>query len=305
MPTRAETIGAVAPLIVRYLAVRVEALRKKAIGVLNVNSFLVRSVRSALPMESQSDLASFAFYPNLAHGLATAFGRLVDEKMLPSAFGTFKLNKPFRAANAMSASHFDDIDHVVHRRDGEFLLSLKAGAWTIQHTQSMGMYENFKRLGDLGLRRDGVVVGVYYGHAGSLTNKYDNVRGVNARHQASMTPLPYVRVYAGREFWAWLNNDEPETEEWVLEGIAKGSDDFGRQFPELKAWLSEGPVRLRDALRELYGLPDDDGLDFMQLLNAVNSPLPSSRVSGALTTASSGEVATPEAVADEDDLSEC
>ncbi|EHU99879.1 type II restriction endonuclease [Escherichia coli DEC4D] len=30
-----------------------------------------------------------------------------------------------------------------------------------------------------------------------------------------------VHVYAGKEFWSWLNNGEAETQHWVLEGIER------------------------------------------------------------------------------------
>jgi hypothetical protein len=66
-------------------------------------------------------------------------------------------------------------------------------------------------------------VGVFYGTKETLTDKYDILRGINrgARHDVKDV-TQHVHVYAGREFWAWLNNGETKTQEWVLEGILQG-----------------------------------------------------------------------------------
>jgi hypothetical protein len=70
---------------------------------------------------------------------------------------------------------------------------------------------------------DEIAVGVFYGTKETLTDKYDILRGINRGANHDVTDLiEHVHVYAGREFWTWLNDGEQETQEWVLEGILQG-----------------------------------------------------------------------------------
>ncbi len=277
MRTRQQIIEAASPLVGRFLTIRVKAIQRSITGVLNINPFLVRALEAVRPMRSQMDLAVFMWDWHIALGYATAFAKAIDEKILPAAFLTEACDKYYRAEREMLEPCFDDIDHVVGRRDGTFLLSLKASAWSIQHGQAMGMYGNFRRLGEIGRQESGIVVGVYYGHAALLTNKYDIVRGINRRYADQLEPLDYVQVHSGKEFWSWLNDDEQLTQEWMLEAIAVGADEYKRRNPEVAEWLTDGGRRLRDALRTAYGLPENDSLDFFLLLHAINDGPPVAR----------------------------
>lgn len=31
-----------------------------------------------------------------------------------------------------------------------------------------------------------------------------------------------VKVLAGKDFWAWINGDEPLTQHWILDGVLEG-----------------------------------------------------------------------------------
>ena len=208
---------------------------------------------------------------HLANGHATGFGKMIDEKILPRVFGTKRLDSSCRDEAPYNREIFDDIDHVVARRDGEYLLSLKAGAWTIQLGQAMGLYRHFLALGKEGLQSKGIVVGVFYGHRGLLTDKYRIVKGENVRHQTEMEQLPYVEVKAGEKFWTWLNDDAASTQDSLLEGIAKGADDFLASSPDASVVVGACAQRLVEELRAKYGLPDDGAIDWALLLHAVNN----------------------------------
>ncbi len=228
-----------------FLGRRIRKLRTEISGVLNINPFLMRALRDFHQIKDQTSLSEFMLTWHLANGHATGFGKMIDEKILPRVFGTKRLDSSCRDEAPYNREIFDDIDHVVARRDGEYLLSLKAGAWTIQLGQAMGLYRHFLALGKEGLQSKGIVVGVFYGHRGLLTDKYRIVKGENVRHQTEMEQLPYVEVKAGEKFWTWLNDDAASTQDSLLEGIAKGADDFLASSPDASVVVGVRPAPRR------------------------------------------------------------
>ena len=182
------------------------------------------------------ELAAFMLAGHLVEGHATGFGKLIDEKVL-DVFGTIKLDTRFRRENPeFLSSEFDNIDHLVPRAGGPHdLLSLKAGRWSIQLGQAVQLNRSFQVLVD---RREAgeiqfgrLIVGVFYGTAASLTDKYRIIRGepgAGARHDVRDL-TNHVSVLAGRTFWAWLNGGEEQTQDWMLDAIIQGFEDEFRQ----------------------------------------------------------------------------
>jgi hypothetical protein len=190
-----------------------------------VNPFLW-PVIAAMHGYTFQELIEFQIAGHLVEGHATGFGKLVDEKILDDVFDTSKLTKKARSATATySLPAFDNVDHI-HGRD---LLSVKAGRWSIQLGQAVQLNRSAQQL--LRLREEGrvsfdrIVIGVFYGTAEKLTDKYDVIRGLGGKSAAGHDVedvSSYVDVVAGRDFWAYLNDGEVATQEWVLEGLLTG-----------------------------------------------------------------------------------
>jgi hypothetical protein len=271
MKTREQIVSGVASEISEFIKRRATKVSAEIGSFLNLNPFLLAAISEMHEIKDQDSLAEFLLAAHLATGHATSFGKLIDERVLPVVFGTAKLDAAYRRSNDLTDAVFDDIDHIVVRADGkEYLLSLKAGSWTIQHGQAMQLYANFKELIERGAAKDGIVVGVFYGNETLLTNKYDIVQGINRRHQATMTRLTQVSVKAGKEFWSWLNDDETATQDWVMEGIRQGSEQYLKGDNHLAQVFKDAPEKLKAELREKYNLPADGSLDWFYLLHAVN-----------------------------------
>ena len=199
---------------------------------MSVNPFLLPLIFGIHQFQNFDELAEFLVAAHLSTGYATGFGKLIDEKILPQVFGTTKLDKATRRSHPLSMSVFDEIDHIIAPAQGKpaKLLSLKAGRWTIQLTMAVQLNKAFKELLELRDSKklgkftfDEIAVGVFYGTKETLTDKYDILRGINRGANHDVTDhTKHVHVYAGREFWAWLNGGEQQTQEWVLEGILLG-----------------------------------------------------------------------------------
>lgn len=202
---------------------RKRKLEKQLTDSMSVNPFLMPFLFDYHDLKSFDELADLIIASHLMIGHSTGFGKLMDEKILPNVFGTTKLDKKFRhITQPYSKSHFDEIDHLVKRPDDKIeLLSLKASRWTIQLTMAVQLNVAFNKiLTEHPALCESIVVGVIFGKKEELTDKYDILRGINRGAVHDVIDLTHcVRVYAGKEFWAWINGDNPETHSWVMEGM--------------------------------------------------------------------------------------
>lgn len=264
-------INNVAALVSDFIKRRLEKIQKDISSFLNVNPFLLSALRDFHSFKRIQDLADFLFIAHMSQGHATGFGKLVDEKILPQVFGTVKLTEKERKSRKLTAAAYNEIDHIVNPNSSTewSLLSLKAGAWTIQDTAAHNLYNAFKQIGDFQVFGKEIVVGVFYGNKNSLTNKYDILKGINPRQQNQFVELNHVRVLAGKDFWTWLNGDEEETQLWVLEGTRQGSEIAFKKNNNSN--VQNAPQKLAIELSEKYGLLLDKEIDWSRLLIAVNN----------------------------------
>lgn len=271
---KARVVEGVAVLVDAFLERRLKKLTGNISAFLNINPFLVSSLRDFHSFKKLTDLADFMFIGHMSSGHATGFGKLVDEKILPDVFGTVKLTSRIRKEKLMTAAAFNEIDHIVNpdSPDEWSLLSLKAGPWTIQDASAHSLYEAFKGIGDFQRFGKEIVVGVFYGNTGSLTNKYGILRGINPRQQDQFVVLNHVRVLAGRDFWSWLNGDIEETQEWVLEGTRLGASMLLSQNAENRDIIKNAPKRLAEEIGKKYNISTTEDIDWVRLLMAINDP---------------------------------
>lgn len=240
-------VQGVSAQIVWWMGERYKKLSELRHETMSVNPFLVPLIFGIHDFKNFDELAEFLVAAHLSTGYATGFGKLIDEKILPQVFGTVKLDKATRRTPPLQMSMFDEIDHLIPPSIGGKckLLSLKAGRWTIQLTMAVQLNKSFQeliasnsqnKLGNASF--DEIAVGVFYGTADTLTDKYDILRGINRGANHDVADLTNdVHVYAGREFWAWLNDGEDDTQDWVLQGILEGSSAAEKQLGSLTGLL--------------------------------------------------------------------
>lgn len=81
---------------------------------INVNFSLLPLVMAYHGLGSVGELGEILLGSPLVGGHFTGFGKLIDEKLLPHAFGTQKFDATYRAATpSYSQAAFNDIDHAV------------------------------------------------------------------------------------------------------------------------------------------------------------------------------------------------
>lgn len=223
---KSDVVAEVKKLMTWWIDQRQNKLVGELTDTMSVNPFLLPFLVEYHSLSSLSELFNLVIASHLITGHNTGFGKLIDEKILPEVFGTTKLTKEFRRENKpFSDSCFDEIDHIVKKSSGKIeLLSLKAGRWTIQLTMAVQLNYAFKEI----ITKypelfESIDVGVFYGTADKLTDKYDILRGINRGAIHDVADLrDRVYVHVGADFWSWINNGEAQTQDWVLAGILEG-----------------------------------------------------------------------------------
>ncbi|MTD97480.1 restriction endonuclease [Corynebacterium aurimucosum] len=242
---------------------------------INVNPFLLPMVMAYHGLDSVEDLGELLLGSHLVGGHFTGFGKMIDEKLLPHVFGTQKFDAKYRNSTPpYSHSAFNDIDHSVYRDGYTDLLSLKASPWTINLGGAKDLNASFAQINEYYMEPNPgvygeVAVGVLYGQEQDLTDKYTILRGAdpvkNAKHHLRNVSKA-VHVYAGREFWSWLNFGEHDTQDWVLEGLIRAAEkvtDKDRQQAHIHKLIRES--------KAFEGLALSDGSpDWQAVLRRVN-----------------------------------
>lgn len=223
---RNEIVDKIAYLTRWWLGERKNKLREHMSDTMTVNPFLLPILFDLHAVDNFEELSELIINSHLMTGHHTGFGKLIDEKILPSVFHTIKLDADYRRKNPpFNDTCFDEIDHIVLRNSGKpDLLSLKAGKWTIQLSSAVQLNSAFGNIiKNHNNEFKDIVVGVFYGKSEALTDKYNILRGITSGKKHDVRDLKErVFVYSGREFWKWLNYDIDETQDWVLAGIMKG-----------------------------------------------------------------------------------
>lgn len=270
--TRDEVVGRVKDVIAWWIATRSNKIRAKRHDSMELNPFPAPLLSALHGLETPIDIAEFVLGGHFYIGHGTGFGKMIDEKLLPKVFGTQKLDKTSRRRLGMEDPCFDNIDHVVARPEGSYLLSLKAGKWTIQKGQAVELNRSCFDL--IERRRAGthafhkIIVATFYGSERTLTDKYRIVRGIATGAATSTVDVSAdVEVMAGRKFWHWIGG-HPDAQEWVLVGILEAVAEH--QAQALVARQATGEVEAAIAAR--FGSVDNlsSPEQWLQFLRSVN-----------------------------------
>lgn len=116
---------------------------------------------------------------------------------------------------------------------------------------------------------DNIVVGVFYGNDKGLTDKYRILRGINTGANHDVIDIrEKVHVYAGKNFWAWLNNGQEDTQHWVLQGIEEAV-----KSANIKENNKELIEEFKNHVAKKYNeqvLKEDGSADWHKLLRMIN-----------------------------------
>jgi hypothetical protein len=272
LKTEREVVDGVKRCVIWWVGKRRQKLEDQLSDTMSINPFLMPFLFNYHNISNLEGLADLIIASHLMTGHNTGFGKLIDEKILPRVFDAEKLDAQFRRTTPLfSHSCFDEIDHRVVRSDGTTeLLSLKAGKWTIQLTMAVQLNVAFNEiLTSYATSCDSIVVGVFYGKKGDLTDKYEILRGINRGANHDVVDLTNdVSVYSGKSFWSWLNDGEDLTQEWVMAGIIEALEEADIKNTAQKL-LND--FRKNVVTKHQNNITDNNGnLDWKKFLKSIN-----------------------------------
>lgn len=254
-----------------WIRQRKSKLEKELTETMSVNPFLLPFLFEYHSLKNFDELIHLMVASHLMTGHNTGFGKLIDEKILPSVFKTIKLDRKFRQANPpFENSSFNEIDHMIVRPDGsKELISLKAGKWTIQLTMAVKLNESFNEIKRYyGASIKHIIVGVFYGTDEDLTDKYDILRGINrgAKHHV-VEITDFVSVYTGKKFWEWLGGGAVGVQDAILLGFIEAIREL-----DVKSGNEKLLLDFRKKISSRYdNSAENKGVqDWIKLLNSIN-----------------------------------
>lgn len=270
---KAQIVEGVKTQVTWWIKQRTDKILASEHETMEINPFLAPLICALHGIDNVHELAEFVIGGHFYIGHGTGFGKLIDEKILPNAFGTLKLSARNRLDGGFAHHAFDNIDQIVTRPDGKYLLSQKAGKWTIQLGQAIELNRSFKTLIDM--RADGVIdfkkiiVGTFYGSAANLTDKYRILRGITTGAAHDVVDITSdVEVLAGKEFWAWLGGDV-DTQAWIMEGITEAIKEAKQAAEKSEKATEEIEQAFANRFSSIKDI--DSGENWIDLLNTINS----------------------------------
>ncbi len=153
----------------------------------NLNPFLMLALAPAYNIFSPYEAAEYLQASKLHHGDATAFGKFIEDKILPP----FGVSHPQEKKERPAVYSPIDVETTVEGT--RYLFSLKSGPWTMNQSHANEMIGCFPKIHEE--TGDQLVIGIVYGTRDRLNNKPALVERSTG---------PYTHTLVGHEFWEFM-----------------------------------------------------------------------------------------------------
>jgi len=217
----------------------------------NINPFLMLALAPAYNIFSPFEAGEYVQNAKLHHGDATAFGKFIEDKILPP----FGVTTP--SEKARSKSLYSPIDIEITVEGKRYLMSLKSGPWTINQSGANEMASSFPEIH----KRSGadLIIGIVYGTRSRLNNKPKLVEDATGT---------YVHTLVGSEFWEFVTGVKDAHKE-IFRAIRSAQARFaerhgGKTFFEQ---MIEARLKLASSFREEFDLEGEEVEMWEQIFN--------------------------------------
>jgi hypothetical protein len=211
-------------------------------GDININPFLMLALAPAYNIFSPFEAAEYIQNSKLHHGDSTAFGKFIEDKILPP----FGVSQP--PEKATNPDLYSPIDAEVTIEGSRYLLSLKSGPWTMNQSHANEMSTAFPKIhtetgADL-------VIGIFYGTRARLNNK---------PHLVEANAPGFTHTLVGHEFWEFVTGVRNAHKE-IFRAIRAAQGRFaerhgGKTYFEQ---LIEARLALAASFREVFELEGEE-----------------------------------------------
>ncbi len=230
------------------------ALEFDDISKTNFNPFLLLITAPVYNIFSPFEVAERLQFAKAFHGDDTAFGRMAEEKFLNILGATAPPEK--KSTDKATRDLWSPIDlHSVI--DGQrFLMSIKAGPWTMNQSHASEMINNFKQLRES--TGANIIIGITYSRYRNLNNKPSLV-------QRGLGNPSWYDFLVGKDFWEFVSGVEDVHKE-IFTAIREAQRRFAKKHSDetFSERLVGNRLRIASSLRKSFNLHVEE--DFWETL---------------------------------------
>ena len=220
----------------------------------NFNPFLLLITAPVYNIFSPFEVAERLQFAKAFHGDDTAFGRLAEDKFLKILGATSPPEK--KSADKPTRDLWSPIDLDITIEGNRFLMSIKAGPWTMNQSHASEMIGNFKRLHES--TGANIIIGITYGRYRNLNNK-------PALVQRGLGDPSWYDFLVGKDFWEFVSGVEGVHKE-IFTAIREAQRRFAKEHSDetFSERLVGNRLRIASSLRKSFNLHVEE--DFWETL---------------------------------------
>lgn len=220
----------------------------------NFNPFLLLITSPVYNIFSPYEVAERLQLGSAFHGDDTSFGRFAEEKILPLFGATLPPQK--NKVNKALAAVWEPVDRQMEIEGNRYLMSIKAGPWTMNQSHANGMIEKFPEIHkSTGAR---CMVGITYGRYVDLNNK-------PALVDARLGGPDWFDYLVGRDFWEFVSGVR-DVHVHIFRAIREAQASFAKRHKDetFHERLINNRLKVASSLRKKFDLDKED--DFWETL---------------------------------------
>lgn len=220
----------------------------------NFNPFLLLITSPVYNIFSPYEVAERLQLGSSFHGDDTSFGRFAEEKILPLFGATLPAQKD--RLNRALAAVWEPIDRSMEIEGHTYLMSIKAGPWTMNQSHANGMIEKFPAIhANTGAR---CMIGITYGRYADLNNK-------PALVDASLGHPDWFDYLVGKDFWEFVSGVR-DVHVHIFKAIREAQAQFAERHRDetFHERLIRNRLDIAASLRRKFDLDKED--DFWETL---------------------------------------
>lgn len=214
----------------------------------NFNPFLLLITAPVYNIFSPFEVAERLQFAKAFHGDDTAFGRMAEEKFLNIIGATPPPEK--KSKDADERRLWSPIDLQAEIEGKRFLMSIKAGPWTMNQTHASEMIANFRKLHES--TGANIIIGITYGRYKNLNNKPALV----ARELGNPDWYDFL---VGKDFWEFVSGVEGVHKE-IFAAIREAQRRFAKEHSDetFSERLVGNRLKIASSLRKSFNVQVDD-----------------------------------------------
>jgi hypothetical protein len=228
------------------------AIEFDSIDKTNFNPWILLITAPVYNIYSPLEVAERLQLAKAFHGDDTAFGRFGEERILKE-FGAIK---PIEKSDPEFSAIWSPIDLSIDVEGQRYLISLKAGPWTMNQGHANEMEHRFPQIHEQTGAK--IVIGVMYGRYEKLSNKPQLVEN-------RLGNPDWFDYLVGRDFWEFVSGVENVHKE-IFKAILKGQQSFAAAHRDetFQEKLLANRIKMASSLRMLFDV--DVETDFWETL---------------------------------------